>query len=109
MSGGKIVEKPIYKASRVLRELLPPPLLAKLGQAALKGADVKSQFFQGGRRQAAGAEQDFQLAKMGKVQDAWSKNKFQGGIIGNELEASFRDLFLIENRMEVPEMYKAID
>ena len=46
---------------------------------------------------------------MGKVQDAWSKNKFQGGIIGNELEASFRDLFLIENRMEVPEMYKAID
>ena len=30
-------------------------------------------------------------------------------IIGNELEASFRDPFLIENRMEVPEMYKAID
>ena len=46
---------------------------------------------------------------MGRVQDAWQSNKSTGGIIGNEMEATFRDLFCIDGGMEVPDMYKAIE
>ena len=45
---------------------------------------------------------------MEKVSDAWSHNR-GACIIGNEMEASFRSLFLIEGNMQVPEMYRAID
>ena len=49
------------------------------------------------------------MSKMNKVQDAWSRNKSAGGLLSNDMEASYSDLFLIEGRMEVPEIYKAID
>lgn len=46
---------------------------------------------------------------MGKVKDAWSRSKTQGGIVSNEMEASYRDLFTIFHDIAVPDMYQAIE
>lgn len=90
-------EKPISKANRVLRELLPPPLLAKVSNGRLQKVDIKSgkartMMITGGINNV---EQDQHLAKMNKVQAAWGNNKSQGGILGNDMEATYKDLFMI--------------
>ena len=46
---------------------------------------------------------------MNAVSDAWSRNKNTGGLLSNDMEASYKTLFLLNGGMEVPEMYCAID
>lgn len=46
---------------------------------------------------------------MNKVSTAWGSNKSQGGILGNDMESTYKDLFMIQSSMEVPDMYRAID